>query len=327
MYESGYFAAVEPAFLVENPWEISYDPRTVDQWALYNATAPAIDISVSTAWNYSTGRNIKVAVIDSGCDIFHEDLFSRIYKSFDMHTKTSPCKINDAHGTMCTGIISAIRNNDKGIAGVAPDALLMPVSVMIDSIDKPDLLAQAISWAWKNGADIISCSWGSSTSQLIKEAIEEAATYGRNGKGCIIVSSAGNIHPNRPSQTGITFPAILSEVIAVGNLDKDGMISSSSCYGPNMCVVAPGTDIISTTLDNGYAEESGTSLACPHVAGVAALILQRNPNLKAADVRDIIVKSAQKIGPLNKAARDSWDQKYGYGLVNACKAVMNTPRK
>ena len=328
IYETGYFLLAYPLFSSGSLLQISYDPKTTSQWGLYNAMNPSVDISVSTAWNYATGRGVRIAIIDSGIDIYHEDLFERIYTSYDIVTHTPPSRTDRVHGTMCAGIAAATRNNDKGIAGVAPDAMLMPVSISTGIGSEMEDVGEAINWAWENGADIISCSLGSRYDvPVVRQAINNAVTKGRNGKGCIVVASAGNINPSTPNRTEIMYPAAYPEVIAVGNLDKDGTISSSSCYGPNMCVVAPGTDIISTTLDNGYVEASGTSMACPHVAGVAALILQRNPALTAAQVRNIIVGTAQKIGPLNTTDPGSWDQKYGYGLVNASAAVRNTPRK
>ena len=328
IYETGYFLFAYPQFSSGSLLQISYDPKTTVQWGLYNAVKPSVDISVSTAWNYATGRGIRIAIIDSGIDIYHEDLFERIYKSYDVATHSSPCSTDKSHGTMCAGIAAATRNNDKGIAGVAPDAMLMPVSINTGGNSNMEDMASAIEWCWQKGADIISCSLGSRYDEVrVWQAINNAVTKGRNGKGCIVVASAGNIDPGTPNETEIMYPAAYPEVIAVGNMDKDGTISSSSCHGPNMCVVAPGTDIISTTLDNGYVEASGTSMACPHVAGVAALILQRNPDLTAAQVRNIIVGTAQKIGPLNTTDPGSWDQKYGYGLVNASAAVRNTPRK
>ena len=328
LYETGYFLFAYPMFSSGSLLQISYDPKTTSQWGLYNAMRPSMDISVSTAWNYATGRGIRIAIIDSGIDIYHEDLFERIYRSYDVATHSSPCSTDKSHGTMCAGIAAATRNNDKGIAGVAPDAMLIPVSIPTGDRSETVDVGRAIEWCWQNGADIISCSLGGRVyNSDVHDAIIDAVTKGRNGKGCIVVASAGNINPSTPNRTEIMYPAAYPEVIAVGNLDKDGTISSSSCYGPNMCVVAPGTDIISTTLDNGYVEASGTSMACPHVAGVAALILQRNPALRGAQVRNIIVGTAQKIGPLNTTDPGSWDQKYGYGLVNASAAVRNTPRK
>lgn len=148
---------------------------------------------------------------------------------------------------------------------------------------------------------------------------------GRDGLGCVFISSAGNIPIGHPDKTSITFPGNVSEVIAVGNLKENGEISEYSCYGPNMCVVAPGTNIMSPVPGNKYNDSAtGTSCACPHVAGIAALILQRNPYLTWQEVRDIIINTAVKVGPLGNGK--NWDEHYGYGLVNAYQAVINTPR-
>ena len=123
-----------------------------------------------------------------------------------------------------------------------------------------------------------------------------------------MVKSAGN------SGGAITFPGDYKEdIIAVGNITETGEINSGSSHGPNMLVCAPGTDILSTMVGNTTAVKGGTSMACPHVSGVAALILERNPKLSAAKVRSI----NKKYG--------TWNEYYGYGLVDAYKAVLNTP--
>ena len=128
IYESGNFAAAFPSFSYDM-LEISYDPNVFDQWGLYNSTNEGMDINVSNAWNYSTGRGIKIAVIDLGIDLTHQDLAANIYPlSYDTETNSSPSKVYGSHGTHCAGIVAAVRNNGLQVAGVAPDAKLMSVS-------------------------------------------------------------------------------------------------------------------------------------------------------------------------------------------------------
>ena len=324
IYETGLFASCFPSFSFDAR-DISYDPRVYDQWNLYNYTD--IDINISNAWSYATGRGINVAVIDEGIDTNHIDLKDNIADiSYDVESHTPCSVVYGLHGTHCAGIIGAVRNNGIQISGVAPDVKLIPVSVNFNNsklIEKN--LAEGINWAWSNGADILSCSWSCTRNDYVKDAIIRAVTLGRNGKGCIVVKSAGN--------TGleITFPGDLSkDVFAVGNMNSDGYIMSSSSHGENLLVCAPGNHILSTIPDNQVAYADGTSMACPHVAGVAALILQRNPSLRISQVREIIARSATKIGykPYSTVKEGgSWNEYYGYGLVNAYDALMITPRK
>lgn len=141
----------------------------------------------------------------------------------------------------------------------------------------------------------------------------------------MIVKSAGN-------GNSITFPGNLPRVITVANITAEGLIGELSAHGEGMFIAAPGTGILSTVCGDTVAQMSGTSMAAPHVAGVAALILQRNPDLTADSVRSILAHSADKIGPY-KYNKDStkvygtWNKYYGYGLVNAANAVKRTPRK
>lgn len=322
--ESGLVLSSSPAFAFDGR-EISYDPNVDEQWGLYNAEYEGIDIATDMAWTYATGRGVKICIVDDGVDITHQDLAANIYKSYDFHTNTSPITTFAEHGTHCAGIAAAVRNNGIQIAGVAPDAKLMAAAITYNNNQTLTEMADGINWAWNNGAGIISCSWWCIECDLVKDAINDALTKGRDNKGCIIVSSAGNF------DMGITFPAnYRKEVIAVANIKEDGMRAESSCYGDNMLISAPGTNILSTIPNNGIKKNSGTSMACPHVSGVAALILERNSALKASQVREIIAKSAKQVGDQpydTKKEFGDWNKYYGYGLVDAYNALMNTPRK
>ena len=322
--ESGEFASCSPAFSYDGR-EITYDPFTSQQWSLYNSEYEGIDINIVPAWDYATGNGVKIAIVDGGVDLTHQDLSGNASLSYDCENNTSPNIIYDDHATLCGGIAAAVRNNNVGIAGVAPDAKIISVRVNFNSCTVTKQIAEGIDWARKNGADIISCSWTSPECDLISQAIETAITQGRGGKGCIIVKSAGN--DNGP----ITYPGSLrKEVLAVASLMKNGNRMDNSCYGESMFISAPGKDIISTFVGNKFGTGSGTSMACPHVSGVAALVIQRNPMLTALQVREVLAKSTTQVGDkpysTNKEYGE-WNQWYGYGLIDAYKAVINTPRK
>ena len=329
IHDTEVFAECLPDFSFDGLL-VSYDPDVHQQWGLYNKDNEFYDISVSPAWDYATGKGVKIAIVDTGIDFTHQDLAANIDSlSYDTVDNISPSKIHDSgsdgyHGTHCAGIAAAVRNNGIQVAGVAPDAKLMSVSCLFRTTESIGQLANGINWAWKNGADVISCSWRASNSSLIKEAIDSALVKGRNGKGCIVVFAAGN------SSNSINFPAnYRKEVLAVANMMKDGNLSSSSCYGDNMFVAAPGTSILSTVLDNKTAIATGTSMAAPHVAGVAALVLERNSSLTAYQVRDILARSAKKIGDYEydtEAEFGIWNERYGYGLIDAYNAVKLTPK-
>lgn len=308
IYESGKFASSSPGFSFD-ALEISYDPNVLNQWGLYNSANEGMDISVSQAWGYSTGRGITIAIVDQGIDLAHQDLADNISSlSYDTETKSSPSKVYGAHGTHCAGIAAAVRNNGIQVAGVAPDATLMSVSnTLSGSTELESNLANGINWAWQHGADIISCSWWCSDKDIVKEAIDLALSRGREGRGCVFVKSAGN------TSGPISFPGdYRPEVIAVANMKQDGTLSTTSAYGSNMFVTAPGTSILSTVPGNAITYMGGTSMAAPHVAGLAALILERNPQLSAYKVREIIAKNAKKIGTYaydtNKAF-GSWNER------------------
>ncbi len=328
LYETKLFSACSPSFSFDAR-EVSYDPNVIDQWNLYNSDYEDVDINISKAWSYATGRGIKVAVLDEGIDLQHIDLHDNISSlSYDTETSQTGSKVYGSHGTHCAGIIGAMRNNGIQITGVAPDVTLVSISnELYLTTDESIKLADGIEWAWKNGADIISCSWYCIENEAVQKALENAITKGRNGKGCIIVKSAGN----RGNGDGkITYPGGAHEgIITVANIKKDGIRASSSSFGQELFISAPGSDILSTVPNNEVGRKSGTSMACPHVAGVVALILERNPSLTNYQVREILAKSANKIGDIpynSKKQFGPWNMYYGYGMVDAYKAIMLTPR-
>ena len=328
LFESGDFASSVPDFWSDD-LECSNDPLFDQQWGLYNSNNPGIDISVCSAWNYATGKNVNIAILDTGIEMTHMDLASNISSlSYDTETMTSPSHVygNEGHGTKCAGIAAAIKDNGLQIAGVAPEATIISISNEMDTTTNSRIKrAHGITWAYLNGADVISNSWGSSTHHdVIDEAIYNAFIYGRHGKGCVIVFSAGNDNSNH-----INYPANCNDtILVVGAIDSTGVRAPFSNYGTELDLVAPGVDVFTTFPNNQTWKDSGTSMACPHVAGVAALVLQRNSELTVSQVNSIICSNAKKIpdGYFVVTKPDgSWNNQYGYGLVNAYNTVINTP--
>ncbi|MDR2936330.1 MAG: S8 family serine peptidase [Rikenellaceae bacterium] len=365
-YESGLFEYAEPDLLVEDKLASS-DPYFGQQWGLkntgqYGGTA-GIDVKVEQAWPISTGSGITVAVLDTGVDLGHPDFAGNIHSlSYDSEVGgTSTQIIKGDHGTAVAGIIGARMNNKnvngnyEGIAGVAPNAKIMSVSnSMASTTLSREKRANGINWAWQHGADVINNSWSSTTyHQVIDDAIDDAVRYGRGNKGCVVVFASGN-----DNLATVSYPASLPNVIAVGAISFNGMRKSPSTpdgenwgsnYGTALDVVAPGVFIPTTDIrgNAGYNPPSpggrvdytdlnytrwfnGTSAACPHVSGIAALILSQNPSLTQNQVADIIESTAQKVGGYSYATTSgrpngTWNTQMGHGLVDAYAALQDTP--
>ena len=354
-HQTGIFEASEPAFVyhdllnmsdpnISDPNGFISDPNDTyfsDQWALENTGQNygtfGVDIKAKKAWEITTGFNTKVAVIDEGVQKGHPDLESNLEPGYDAHTNSYPANLYGSHGTSCAGIIGSIKDNNKGIAGIAPSSRLIPVSIDFGN-STADKFADAINWAWKNGADVISNSWGGgSPSEIKTDAIKNALTKGRKGKGSVVVFSSGNENSDI-----IGFPKNSDpRILCVGAIDQKGKRSiwnyvrnnghwywEGSNYGHKLDVVAGGTNIVTTTTKSGYDSSfGGTSAAAPFAAGVAALVISVNPYLTVTEVTDIIEKTAQKLVGYNydyENDRSNGTRNYelGYGLVDAHAAVV-----
>ncbi|HEY1020594.1 MAG TPA: S8 family serine peptidase [Sediminibacterium sp.] len=358
-YQTGYFSETEPDISMIYPLSCPTDEFFANQWGANNTAqmggSAGVDIKLCGALDQtrSTGAVINVAVIDQGVDFSHEDLDMSLYPPIQNHDIVTggDNMIRGPHGTAVAGIIAA-RENGKGITGVAPWCRLMSVSVPFVGWATPEismLAADAINWAVAHGADVINNSWGAIKIPSLDKAIARALAFGRNGKGCVLVFGAGN----GGYRTDVEYPANDNPgVLAVGAVTqcgtrKDGAIGCTdngegywfSSYGPQLDVMAPGTLVPTTDISGepGYTPDKyiqnfwGTSAACPHVSGIAALILSKNPTLYGYEVCNIIESTAQKLGPYvysNKAGRPNgtWHEQMGYGVVNASAAVAATQR-
>lgn len=194
-YETGLFEFSEPNFVILNAFN-SNDTYFSSQWGLkntgQNGGTSGVDIKAEQAWAIAQGNsNIKVAVIDDGVDLTHPDLQANLLPGYDFSNNNSggaPVGTTDNHGTACAGIIGAIKDNGKGISGVAPNCKIIPIRFIGGSGLSTDVMANAIHWARQNGADVISNSWGGgSPYSPLENAIFNATTQGRNGKGCVVV--------------------------------------------------------------------------------------------------------------------------------------------
>ena len=328
-----------------------------------------MDIKAEPAWNFlelvnnNTGNEIRVAVLDDGVGR-HEDLKkengqNRVVTGYTPNRGDcgSPTKLSK-HGQTCAGIIAASHNN-IGIAGVAPNSLIVPIRIFKINHDEETMydipmlpfsykaMAKAVKHAWDNlDADILNFSNGeystfSEMNDKYRISIERAFSKGRSDKGCVIVAATGNDYSNEL----VHIPASHPNVIAVGALDKQGCRGNYSNYSNDMSVVAFGgktgslynfCDIRTTDrmgnkgyVDGNYFDYFGmTSAAAPMVSGVASLMLSVNPNLTSNQVKNIIENTAQKLNgyqfePVSSShPNGTWNEEVGYGLVDAHKAVV-----
>ena len=340
-FESTLFADVDPAFMFNFRNNCTNDTNFGSLWGLNNSSNPSIDINACQAWNITQGANVKVAVLDQGIHTTHNDLAGNISTiSFNAQTGTSPSVFNGAsHGTHVAGTIGAIKDNNLQVVGVAPQSQIIPVSHSLSLTPNISAeLASGISWAYQNGADVINNSWGDQGGQfynqlhssILENAIINAMTLGRNNKGTLIVFVSGNFGVSSPI---MDYPATFNDnIVTVGSINSNGQRSifnpsRGSGYGVKLDIVAPGSNILSTMPNNQTGNNSGTSMASPHVAGVCALILSINPCLTGQQVRDIIEQTAQKVGSYSYTTtagrpNGTWDDEMGYGLVDAHAAVL-----
>lgn len=343
-YETGNFADVDPAFMFNFRNNCSNDSNFGSLWGLDNPANPNIDINICDAWPIAEGSGVKIAVLDEGIDKTHNDLNDNISAlSFDAQNGSSPSVFVSGrnHGTHVAGTIGAEKDNNLQVAGIAPQSKIMSIShTLLISPTISEELADGINWAWQNGADIINNSWGDQGGQfynqlhsaLLEEAISDALQFGRNGLGTVMVFASGNFGVNTPR---MDYPANSNDLIlAVGAIDQSGQrsifapaLDRASAYGAKLDVVAPGSNILSTISNQNTDSWSGTSMAAPHAAGIAALILSVNPSLTAQNVNTIIESTAQKIGGYaysnhSNRPNGTWHVEMGYGLVDAFAAVQ-----
>ncbi|MDT4995708.1 MAG: rane-anchored mycosin [Actinoplanes sp.] len=281
---------------------------------------PLHRLDPQAAWPLSRGRNVVVAVIDSGVSDSHVKLAGKILPGRDFVTAGGDGTCDaDGHGTAIAGIIAAsdtAPDNGARFFGIAPDARILPVRVLPDSKQStdetlPGRIASAIRYAADSGAGIINLSLTTPDTP----ALARAVAYARS-KDVLMVAAAGNeggtVRDDQP-----VFPAAYPGVVAVAGIDRDGKHVTTSTTGDYVAVAAPGLDIDApATQGNGYVTDvnGGTSFAAAYVSGVAALVRSYAPRLTAPEV-------ARRIRLTADAPPDGQDRAVGFGVVNPYRAV------
>ncbi|MEK6480614.1 S8 family peptidase [Catalinimonas sp. 4WD22] len=267
-------------------------------------------IKAPNAWLATQAMGIKVAILDTGIDYNHPDLKDN-YKfgvSF-IEDESSPMDFN-GHGTHCAGTVAAAINGE-GVVGVAPSAYLYAVKVLSRTgIGAWSSLIAGIDWCInKKNMDIISMSLGASSAPSAVEAICQAAW----DKGAILVAAAGNGYG-----APVGYPAKYNSVIAVSAIDSNNALAEFSNKGDEIELCAPGENVLSTKAGGGYVKYSGTSMACPHVAGAAAIAKGTHRYASNVSLRRLLALTADNLGNPGR------DPKFGFGRVDPHQAAFST---
>jgi thermitase len=298
--ESGLFNFVEPDYYAQVT-ATPNDPGYGQEWHLAAIQAPG-------AWNYTVGSpTVKVAMVDSGVDGTHPDLAPNLAPGYNFVSGGANTSDTMGHGTTTAGVVAAAGNNGVGVTGVEWTSSIMPL-VVVDSTGYASYsnIAEAISYAANNGARIVNVSiGGTAASSTLQSAVNYAWSL-----GTVVFASAGNGGANAPY-----YPAGCQYVVAVGATDQNNNWESWSNYGSFLSLVAPGSNIYTTSEGGGYTYGSGTSYSSPIAAGVAALVLSYSPSLSASALVSRLEQTATDFGAAG------YDPYYGWGLVNASQAI------
>jgi thermitase len=296
------------------------DPRYPELYGLNNTgqtggTADA-DIDAPEGWDlagmgaFPAAGGVKVGVVDTGITQTHEDLVGKTVdcgQSVGGMITVGVCVDDNGHGTHVAGTIAGIANNGRGVTGVAfnsPLSICKALSGPLGQGTTSDV-ASCITWEADRGVKVISMSLGGGAATTLQNAVRYAASH-----DVVIVAAAGN-----DGNATLSYPAAYAEVVSVAATDSRDVRASFSNANSDVEIAAPGVNVLSSYNDGGYRVLSGTSMATPHVAGVAAVIRTKNPTFTAAQARSKLDASVDDEGAAGR------DTQYGFGRVNLAKAA------
>lgn len=298
------------------------DPLLWRQWALKA-------MRVFKAWKKQEGKAnpVVVAVVDTGVDPSHPDLKDRVISGYDFVNLDSRGADDHGHGTHVAGIIAATPNNRTGIAGMSWGAEIMPLKALGENGSGGNFgVTASIVYAIEHGAKVVNLSLGGQGVRCPRE-FELAARWAAQ-RDVLLVAAAGN---SARAGNPVGYPAACDGYVGVGATEKDDAWASFSDYGDYVDLSAPGVDVVSTIPPGmgmqydpntyGYGPASGTSMAAPHAAGLAALLLAQHPDWGPQQVQERMEKTALDLGP---KGRDHW---FGAGRIDAAAALKVGKRR
>jgi subtilisin family serine protease len=314
-FETNWLVSAEPSFQAAPLPAFSSVMATVGKMpatAPVHALPPGVDaaevpwgiqrVNAPNAWNVTQGQGVRVAVIDTGIDANHPDLAGQVAGGYNAIDKSKPYFDDNSHGTHVSGTIAGKRDG-RGVVGVAPQARLYAVKVLNkDGSGHLSWIIKGIVWCAKNNIQVANMSLGSPMGSIfMRLAVNYAAS-----KGVTLVAAAGN------SGGSVGYPAAYPAAIAVAAADSQDHIASFSSRGKQVAFIAPGVGVRSSIPGGGYDSYSGTSMATPHVTGLAALAVARGA--KGPDA--VRAKLAAAASPIGLAPSEE-----GHGVIDAAMLV------
>jgi thermitase len=281
---------------------------------------PDADIDAPEGWDaaglggFPTSGGVKIGIVDTGIDQTHPELSGKVVNCADSvggMVIEGTCIDDSLHGTHVAGTIAAKANNATGVAGVDFNASLAICRALRGGagVGLTSDVANCITWTHARGAKVISMSLGGGASTTLQNAV--AAAWENGGPtGSVLVAAAGN-----DGDSTLNYPAAYAQVISVAATDHNDARASFSNANADVEIAGPGVNVLSTIPGGQYAELSGTSMATPHVSGVAGVLWQLNPGDTANGIRSRLDAAVDDLGPAGR------DQSFGFGRVNLCKAA------
>ncbi|MBI4381330.1 MAG: S8 family serine peptidase [candidate division NC10 bacterium] len=270
-------------------------------------------IRADQAHDRTTGRGVRVAIVDTGIDTRQPDLRGRVTERVNFAEGEGAFE-EEVHGTVVAGVIAATADNGVGIYGVAPEAELLAIRACravgqgrAEGLCTSESLARGIDYALLNGAKVINLSLGGPADLLLPRLVDRAVEL-----GIVVVAAAGNAGPQAPAP----FPAAFPKVIAVTAVDAKNGLYAQATRGEFIDLAAPGVEIMTTMPGERFNVYSGTSMAAAHVSGIVALLFQVSPRASPEEIQRILEATAEDLGVPGK------DRLYGSGRVDACRAVQ-----